>query len=496
MALTLRPYQERDLARVREAFGEYRTVLLTQPTGSGKGTLSSYIVRSAVAKGSKCIFLVNRRALVNDMSERLKRLDVEHGVIMGSEKYRRKAWLPVQAASIDTLHRRPQMPEAQLVIIDECRFATSPIWQSVIDKYPDANILGLDATPIASNGRGLGDVFEYLVQGPQVQELINGGFLVPSRLFQLPQPDISGVKTNKGGDFNENALASAVDKQMIIGDVVKNWAKHARDHKTVVFAVNKAHAAHLAEQYRCEGVECAYVDCDTDDSVGGEREKIWRDLDTGSLRVVCSVGTIGYGWDHPIVSCVVGARPTNSLALWLQQVGRASRPYPNKDHMIVLDNGGNSERLDALYEDDRHWSLESGVVKDDDDTEAVKVTTCKQCLRCYRAGRPKCPYCGFERPKPELNVQTVEADLQERKRERKAMSAEEWKAHLDTEAKQKEQYFELCRVAKQRGYKDGWPGMKYKTMTGGWPKGGWKKQAQEAGFLPPPELKNGRLFEA
>jgi superfamily II DNA or RNA helicase len=493
--IVLRDYQIADLAAIREEFANYQRVLLTQPTGSGKGTLAAYIVHSAVARGSKVLFLVNRRALVNDMSKRLHGMGLDHGVIMGQDKARRKAWLPVQVASIDTLHRRPNVPAADLIIVDECRFAVSDTWRSVLDRYPDASILGLDATPERSDGRGLGEIFQRIVHGPQVQQLIDKGHLMPSVLMQLPAPDLSGVKNT------EAALANAVDKGVLIGDVVSTWLKHASEHKTVVFGVNQAHALHIAEEFRINGVESAYVDCNTDDSAGGERDRIWNDLDNGSLRVVCSVNTISYGWDHPIVSCIVGARPVmKSVADWLQSLGRGSRPHPasGKTHFRIHDHGGNTERLDVLYEDDRHWSLEGKALRSKEDEKVPSVRNCTKCLKPFRSTRDSCPHCGAPVPKSAREVAKMEAELVERKRARREEALEDWKAKVGGDPNKRKYYLELCEVAKQKGYRQGWPAQQFNTRYGHWPVKEWKDEAASLGIMPepkplPPLFREGEL---
>src|SRR5262249_26272300 len=146
-------------------------------------------------------------------------------------------------------------------------------------------------------------------------------------------------------------------------------------------------------QFRVAGADFAYVDAETPDD---ERDRIWNDLDFGSLRGVASVGVISYGWDHPIVSCVVLARPTASLALHLQQIGRGSRPHPGKRDLLVLDHASNTHRH-GFYEDEREWSLDGGIIthKAADDKPALSVTTCRKCFGTFRTGPPKCPFCGW-----------------------------------------------------------------------------------------------------
>jgi len=406
-SVKLRDYQLRDLEAVRAAMRQYRSVLLRQPCGAGKGTLASFITHSAAVRGKRIIFLVNRRALVHDMADRLKRLGVPHGVIMGNDP-RRAPWQPVHVASVDTLHRRQHVPKADLLIIDECRFAISPIWRKVVDRYPDAKILGLDATPTRTDNRGLGEMFDYMVQGPSVEELIAKGHLVRSRTFAGKSPDTSNVR-HTGGEFNEQALAAVCDQKKLIGDIVDNWKLLSPGRKTVAFGVNKSHASNIAEQFRCAGVNFAYVDDKTSDD---ERKKIWDDLDYGQLLGIASIGVIGFGWDHPIVSTVIQGRPTESLSVDIQQIGRGSRPYKDKDFFLVLDHASNYTRH-GFYEDPRTWSLEGEAVSAGDREASVRVTYCRQCFGTFRTGPTICPYCGAPIVAEERKVIVEEGQLEE-----------------------------------------------------------------------------------
>jgi superfamily II DNA or RNA helicase len=306
---------------------------------------------------------------------------------------------------------------------------------------------------------------------------------MPSVLMQLPAPDLSGAKNT------EASLANAVDKGVLIGDVVDTWLKYAADHKTVVFAVNQEHANHLAEGFRVKGVECAYVDCNTDDSAGGDRDKIWKDLDEGNLRVICSVATISYGWDHPIVSCIVGARPVmKSVADWLQSIGRGSRPHPasGKTHFRIHDHGGNTERLDVLYEDDRFWDLEGRALKVKEKDNVPAIRNCSVCFRSFRSTRDTCPHCGAIVQKSQREIAQMQAELMERKREARRLSLEQWKEQVSGDPNKKAYYLQLCEVAHKKGYRPGWPMIQFKTKHGHWPFKEWTSEAKSLGILPEP----------
>lgn len=469
-SVALRDYQARNLEAVRAAMRQYRSTLLVEPCGSGKGTEATYIVRSAVAKGRRVMFLVNRRTLVRDMSRRLDRLGLEHGIIMGSDP-RHDPSLPIQIASIDTLHRRERIPAADLLILDEAHFAVSPTWRAVVDRYPAAKILGMTATPIRLDGLGLGEMFNVMIQGLSVVELISRGFLVPSRTFAPSTPELAGVKKT-AGDFNQRQLAEACDRKKLVGDIVAHWKRLSADRKTVSFGVDQKHAQHIAEQFRCSGVDCAYVDADTGDD---ERDRIWDDLDHGRLPIVSSVGIISYGWDHPVVSTVILARPTESLQLHLQQIGRGSRPAPGKTDLLVLDHAGNTHRH-GIYEDERDWSLHGAALRESGNQESVPITTCRKCFGVFRSGVVDvCPYCGAPVEKQTRSIKTVNAELEEFRRQQKQDAIEDWRARM-TADKKRERFTEFRRIAAERGYKPGWPMVQFKVQFGHWPPAAWLRR--------------------
>lgn len=471
MLPVLRPYQEHDLAQVRYNFRTYRSVVLVEPTGAGKGTLASYIVNSASTSGYRVIFLVNRRDLVNNMADRVTDLGIPHGVIMGNDP-RRRPDLNVHVASIDTLQRREDRPRANLLIVDEAHFAVSPIWLKVLNAYPEAKVLGLTATPIRLDGRGLGEVFESMVKGPSVQSLIDQAYLVPSVVFRPAGPELSSVRKTAGGDFNQKQLAEISDKPKLVGDLVEQWRKKCPDRKTVAFCVDKKHALHTAEQFRCAGFDWAYVDCDTPDE---ERKRIWKDFDRGQLNGVSSVGVISYGWDHPICSCIVGARATASMGLWRQMLGRASRPYKDKENFFVMDHFDNTLRLDALFEDDVDWTLDGVGTGKESEPSVATITTCRQCFASFRTGPLNCPYCGASLPRKVRTFETVNGDLVQGT-PRKARSAKEWQQSL-TGDQRRQKFDEFRTIAALRQYKPTWALVKYKAIFGDWPPRDWTRNA-------------------
>lgn len=385
---SLRDYQQILYEKIRAAYATRRSVLAVAPTGAGKGALITYIVGRAVSSGTRVVFLVNRRELIRDMSRRLDKLGIDHGVIMGAST--RRAWLPVQVVSIDSLRKR-ELPKCGLCVIDEAHYAVSPSWMRVIERYREAGarFLLTTATPIRLDGRGLGAIAEVLVEGPSVSELTERGYLVPARVFAPSVPDLTGVHSS-GGDFNQTELAAMMDNSRLVGDVVENWRIAGRGRPTVAFCVNRSHSEHLAAKFQAAGVTALHVDANTPDA---ERDATWRKLADGRVQVVCSVGIISFGWDVPACSCAILARPTQSLALHLQQCGRVLRPHPGKPDAIILDHAGNTLRH-GFVDDAREWTLKDKQKrKRCDDAKMPEHALPRVCPQCFRVAKPKAKLC-------------------------------------------------------------------------------------------------------
>lgn len=444
MLPTLRGRQPENLEQMRNVVARGLDPLLVAPCGYGKGTLITYIVQSAVSMGHPIIFGVRGKSLVEDMSGRVRRLGIEHGVLMGER--RRERWHPVQIASVDTLHRMEFLPDAAIFIIDEAHMALSPTWRAVIARGTKARkdkglsrmvVMGMTATPIRLDGKGLGrktgGLFDVMVMGPPVSELIANGYLVRSRV--LEPPPVEGAKAIKLGNTDNLAAQAAVfDKVKLIGDEIGHYQKHAAGRKGVTFGTDQKHAFHIAEAFRAAGIPWAYVDADTplgndDCPVEGTRAAIYRDLDapTGTLMGVSTVGCASVGWDHPIVSYLGIMRLTGSFGLWHQMMGRGSRIYPGKTDFLIIDHAGNADNHspDGYFESPIEWSLDGEAVRPGAKRDR-QLITCKQsvmncwcghkdkhdasgahwpCYSHFPAGPKQCPYCACPIPRKAREIE-------------------------------------------------------------------------------------------
>lgn len=484
----LRDYQEYDLNQLRHAFLQHRAVLLTQPCGAGKGTLASYIVKKLITNGYRVHFWVDRRALVDDMSKRVLRLGVPHGVLMGDDN-RHDPLQSAQVVSIDTITRRQNPPPADYIIVDEARFSISPKWMKVFAQYPAAKILGLDATPARTSGEGLGvehgGIYEKLVVGPSAQNLIDRGFLVRSHVIAPPGP--AAPSRMVGGEFAPSAVSAVVNTNKIIGDVQKHWQKYASERKTIGFGADQNHCTNMAEIFRGAGIDAATVFDSTPTKV---RRQLFEDFETGGLRVLFSVGVIGYGVDFPICKAIIDAAHTASLSKAIQRWARGSRPYAGYDHFIVLDHVGNIDRKSKLapngfgfYEDDRVWSLDGLAVRSLEGDTSPGIVTCPACYHRFRSGRRECPACEAIIPVKLRNLRVVDTELEERRRaQQKEDAIEAWKTKLSEDDK-RTKYLQWVDLGNKRGYKKSWARNTHFRVFGAWPPKSWDAGAERRSSL-------------
>jgi DNA repair protein RadD len=353
-----RQYQDDAVQNARKALGKVQRALINAPTGAGKTVIASTIIKSAVKKGSCILFLAHRRELVNQCSAKLDDFGVvNHGVIMRGHFKARNKHAPVQVASIQTLIRR-ELPPADLIVIDECHRAVAKSYLDVLSNYPKAKVLGLTATPERTDGKGLDSLFEDIITVASTPWLIEQGFLVKPDVWVSPTGvDPSKIVKRKTGDYTQEEMArieQAMDTPTLCGDIVRHYRKHAEGRPAVVFAMGIQHSLHLTEAFQAEGIATAHVDGETPVKV---RDDTIRDWKAGKIQVVCNVGVFVEGFDFPELYCCILARPTKSVTIYLQAVGRVMRPAPGKTRCIVLDHAGCIDEHGAPHEE-RVWTLQ------------------------------------------------------------------------------------------------------------------------------------------
>jgi DNA repair protein RadD len=465
----LRPYQIDIVDRffAERAAGK-RRVILVCATGGGKTVIAGEIVRRVVDDGGHVLFLAHRREIIGQTSKKLTDIDIEHGVILAGEPTDEEQ--RVQVASVQTLYVRAirgtkiELPPADLIVVDECHHATARTWRKIIAAYPDAALLGLTATPCRGDGRGLGGIFETLIECPQVPELIEQKFLVGTRVYAPTLPDLKGIRV-QAGDWVEKQLADVMDQPNLVGDIVSHWHRLAEGRRTVVFATGVQHSIHIREEFRKSGVRCEHIDGSTPKP---ERDDILRKLAGGAVDVVTNCMVLTEGWDMPEVGCAVLARPTRKMGLYRQMIGRVLRPALGKSNAIVIDHSGAVHRH-GFVEDRVEWTLDPDR-RAENPTHASRgekdfhsrLLDCSQCGALRTGGEP-CRHCGFMPTRPPKHLSVIDADLGLVNRNRsvsdRSMSHEERASW----------HRQLTFIAQERAYKPGWAAHKYKEKFGEWP---------------------------
>ena len=419
--------------------------LIVAPTGAGKTQIACGLIRRL---GCRTLFLAHRRELIEQAASRLRSIGIVPGIILSGEPEHRER--QVQVASVATLVRRAA-PEAALIIIDESHHARAESYQRLLAQYPDARIIGLTATPWRLDGRGLGELFEGLIVAARPRELIDRGFLVPIQGYAYGSPDVCCAV--RGGDYERRGLELVMSDPKIFGDIIERWERHAVGARTLVFCVGVAHAEEMANRFAIRGHAAEHIAGSHSIS---ERAEILARFRSGETRILCSVGILTEGFDCPDAECAVLARPTLSLALYLQMVGRVLRPAPGKAFARIHDHAG-CVGMHGLPDEDRDYSLATDKPKRD----KSKVPPLRKCPTCYAISGSyagPCRDCGAvpkvrsAEPREERGAEEIPLTEIERK-------PEDPRAY----------YQKMKRIAKWKNYKMGWAAYQYKNKYGTWP---------------------------
>ena len=461
MKLSLRPYQHRGLDEIRLEYRQKRRrPLYVLPTGGGKTVCYAAIAEGAAARGKRVLILEHRKELIRQASTAIARLGLRHQVVCPPEKLAgiRRAHIKavgmpmldprghVAVASVQTLAVRMDWLEEfdpDLIIIDEAHHAVAGTWARIIAACPDALLLGVTATPVRTNGQGLGDVFDVMVLGPSQKELIADGYLLPPRVVAPPlKVDLSKVR-KRGGDLDADQQAELMmaDRE-ITGDAIEHYNRLAPGRPAIVFCANLKHAEAVAADFRAAGWRFQVIHGGMLDT---ERDGLIEQLADGRLHGLVNKDLISEGTDIPVAEVCILLRLTESESWYLQATGRVQRPVyapgydlselagrlaaieaSGKPFGLVIDHVGNSGRIingefvprHGLPHDDRDWTLEGRKKRKRKGKQEEVAEAATQCPSCYavhdpseyaKAGReraiaegrnpgdakPECPSCGL-----------------------------------------------------------------------------------------------------
>jgi len=405
--MNLRPYQTQLITDIRLQYqlGK-RSVLAVLPTGGGKTVCFSYIAQAAARKGNRVCILVHRQELLDQASRSLSGMDVQHGII--AAKRGMDLSHAVQVASVGTLSRRLHLLPRdffQLLVVDEAHHTTAGTWAKTLAHFQAAKLLGVTATPIRGDGRGLGEHYQSMVQGPSAAWLTDNGFLAGAKVLAPPGFSTAGLR-KKMGDFDMGQAGQLLQQGESMGDCLTHYRQHLAGQTAIAFCCSVAHAEAVARLFQDAGIAASSIDGNTDSA---KRRQLLIDLGTSKLKILSSCALIGEGVDVPSVGGCILLRPTASVGLHLQMIGRCLRPQPGK-RAVILDHVGNSLRLGHHLEE-REWSLDGATKRDREASPSVKV--CPQCFSTCHTLAHVCGECGHEFRTEVRELKVVEGELVE-----------------------------------------------------------------------------------
>jgi len=448
-----RDYQSKLVDDIDNAWnGGARNTLGVMPTGSGKTVVFSGITSNT---REPSIAIAHRQELVSQMSLALARCDVPHRIIAQEKTISRIIKMHVRecgisyynaaeshaVAGVDTLKSWGDrlanwLPRVKLWVVDEAHhLLRSNKWGNAIDMFPNARGLGVTATPIRADGKGLGShadgFFDAMVVGPIMRELINDGWLTDYRIIadetkiELTTDDITA-----SGDYSKIKLKKATRESTIVGDVVEHYQRYVPGKKAVVFASDTETAADMAVKFNTTGIKAEVVTAKTLDT---HRAEVMRRFEGPELNVLINVDLFGEGFDLPAIEVVIMARKTDSFALYCQQFGRALRlmlegstpgtregrlyaiAMSKKPKAIIIDHVGNVVRH-GLPDARQDWTLDARDRRSRGTNDEIPLTSClnPECLAVYERIYSSCPYCGYKpEPMARSSPEFVDGDLTE-----------------------------------------------------------------------------------
>ena len=450
MAFELREYQHKMYDEARDALRTHQSILIQSPTGSGKTALAAKMLGTAASKGFPSLFNVHRQELIDQSAETFEKVGIPFGIIAAG--YKQNPLQPVQICSIDSLkHRLDRLPFApRFMLWDEAHHIAAAGWTKIKGHFPGAKHVGLSATPERLDGKGLLGQFTHMIKGPSVRWLMENidpvtglSYLCQYRAFAPSTPDLDNVHSRMG-EYVRQELLGVMDKASITGDAIKEYQRLAPGRRAVAFCISVEHSQHVAAQFRDAGILSWHLDGTTPKL---ERKQAIQAFRNDQIKVLCNVDLFGEGFDLPALEVSILLRPTKSLALHLQQIGRCLRQKPHK--ALILDHAGNLRRH-GLPDEEREWKLE-GKIRKPRSTDEADIHT-RQCPKCFalHPPAPKCPDCGYLYPVSGRSVERIDGELTEIDLER-ARAAKKWQDKQETFAAETVQ--ELEAIGIKRGYK-------------------------------------------
>lgn len=346
--MELRPYQQEAKDAIFEQWDSgVKKTLLVLPTGCGKTIVFAKVTEDCVRKGDRVLILAHREELLKQAANKIHKSTGLGCAVEKAEQSCRGSWFRIVVGSVQTLmsaKRLSQFSENYFdtIIIDEAHHCISDSYQRVLQHFPEANVLGVTATPDRGDMRNLGQYFESLAYEYTLPKAIKEGYLSPIKALTIPlKIDISGVSV-QAGDFKTSDVGTALDPYL--ESIAQEMEKYCRDKKTVVFLPLVKTSQKFRDLLNEHGFQAAEVNGNSD-----ERSQILQDFENGKYNVLCNSMLLTEGWDCPSVDCIVVLRPTKVRSLYCQMVGRGTRLSPGKDHLLLLDFLWHTERHELCH---------------------------------------------------------------------------------------------------------------------------------------------------
>lgn len=429
----LRPYQLQAINDLRHAYATgHRSPVLVANCGWGKSCSAAELAKLSTAKNNRVLVLAHRIELVEQLQDTFDWWGVPRDqcdIMM------------VQSAT----RRLQRMPEYGFIITDEFHHGTANTYRRIYDNYNGVPRLGLTATPRRTNGQGLADVADCIVQSVSVNWLIEHHYLSPYEYYApAHMVDADRLRTVRG-DYDQGDTVEQLDKPKIYGDVIRQYRKYADGKQTIVFAASVEHSKRVCEEFRYAGYTSAHLDGTMPKN---ERRAVMDRFRTGEIQILTNYEIISEGLSVDNCECCILLRPTQSLILFLQSSQRCMRYAPGKK-AVILDMVGNYQRH-GLPSDEHEWSLDGTVRRGRaKEQNTVRARVCESCFRTYAGAGRICPYCNHDNGKTRAEMEADERAELERVQadERRDRRREVGRAQTREE---------LERIARERGYKPGW----------------------------------------
>ena len=431
--MMLRDYQFDLYKKTVEAFKQgFHRPLIVAPCGAGKSYMFAEMIRKT---SGEALVLTHRQELKQQHEDLFQNLGISNARV---------------AMVLTEANHLGEYPTPALIVADEAHLSRSNSWMKVIEHYNTWTV-GFTATPVRLDGKPLGDIFDALVEGVDVKWLIKNKRLAPYEYYAPTLVETDGLR-KVAGDYVVSDLEKLMNERAIYGNVIESYKRFASGERSIVYCVSVEHARRTADTFNSAGIRAEFVSAGTP---ARRRKEIMEDFKNGTFSVLCNVGIISEGVSIDEVTCCMLLRPTESVALGIQQMMRCMRYLPGKTAKII-DFVANYTRV-GLPDDDREWSLGEPLKrkKQLNDNGDFYIRSCPECFMTFKTA-PVCPFCNTPYPLHPREIKAREEIELQRITAEETARVEEEKKKARMEVGKCKTLDDLWAIAKERGYAPGW----------------------------------------